>query len=173
MDMATFPTLGGDGESHGRAPQRRTHFVATRAFTHTSASGNDPAVLTDPRLTTRHHADHSMVTLRGEFDVASRDRLTEQLREAMHASPAGTVLVDLAGVEFMDCTALGVLVPAHRRATRHGLRMVLVRPAGAVRRLLAITRIDRTIPTRANLQAALNAPVITLHTPGSPDRRFA
>jgi anti-sigma B factor antagonist len=173
MDMATFPTLGGDGESPGRAPQRRTHFVDTRASAHTSTSGNDAAMLTDPRLTTRHHADYSMVTLRGEFDVASRDRLSEHLSEAMHASPAGTVLVDLAGVEFMDCTVLGVLVHAHRLATRQGLRMVLVRPTGAVRRLLEITRIDRAVPTRPHLQAALNAPVITLHTSSSTDRRFA
>ncbi len=130
-------------------------------------------MLTDARLTTRHHPDYSMVTLRGEFDVASRDRLSEQLREAMHASPAGTVLVDLAGVEFMDCTVLGVLVHAHRQATRQGLRLVLVRPASAVQRLLDLTRIDRTVPTQPHLQAALNGPAITLHTPGSADRRFA
>lgn len=173
MDMATFPALGGDGDSHGRAPKRRTHFVATRALTHSPASGNDPAVLTDPRLTTHHHADYSMVTLHGEFDVASRDRLREQLREAMHTSPAGTLLVDLAGVEFMDCTVLGVLVRAHRHATRQGLRLVLVRPASAVQRLLHITRIDRTVPTRAHLKAALSAPTTMLRTPGSSGRRFA
>jgi anti-anti-sigma factor len=130
-------------------------------------------MLTEPRLTTHHQADYSTVTLRGEFDVASRDRLSEQLHEAMHTSPGGTVLVDLAGVEFMDCTVLGVLVDVHRHASRRGLRLVLVRPTGAIQRLLEITRIDRTVPTRPHVQAALNAPAITLHSPSSSDRRFA
>lgn len=173
MDLTAFPMHGGDGEMPGRAPQGRTPFVATRAFTPSPTSANDPAMLNDPRMIPHHHADYSVLVLRGEFDVASRDRLCEQLHSAMHSSPAGTLLVDLSGVEFMDCTVLGVLVQAHRNATRQGLRLVLVRPAGAIQRLLEITRVNRTVPTRPHLQAALSAPAITLHSPGSPDRRLA
>ncbi len=163
MDMATSALRGGDGESqNGRVPQPRTDFVATRASTHWT-SGNDLALLTDPRLTTRHHADYSVVTLRGEFDVASRDRLSEELHKATNSCSGGTLAIDLSGVEFMDCTVLGALVQAHRHATMSGLHLVLVSPPSAVRRLLDITHIDRTVPTRPHLPAALTAPLGAPH----------
>ena len=92
-----------------------------------------------------------MVTLRGEFDVASRDTLSGELREATSRCPGDTLVIDLAAVEFMDCTVLGVLVDAHRHATRAGLRLVMVSPPSAVQRLLDITRIDRTVPTKPHL----------------------
>ncbi len=169
MDMATSPLRGGDSESQsGRVAQPRTDFVGARASTHSSTSGNDLAVLTDPRLTTHHHADHSVVTLRGEFDMASRDLLSGELREATSSCPGGTLVIDLAAVEFMDCTALGVLVHAHRDAARQGVRLVLVSPTGAVQKLLDLTHIDRTLPTRPHLQAALGVP-----QQDSSDRRLA
>ena len=173
MNMAPSPFRGGDAESrNGRVPQPRTDFVAARASAHSSSSGNDLTVLTDPRLTTHHHADYSVVALRGEFDVASSDTLSGELQEATSSCPGGTLVIDLTAVEFMDCAILGVLVQAHRHATGLGLRLVLVSPPRGVRRLLDITHIDRTVPTRPHLRAALSAPATTPHQDGS-DRRLA
>ncbi len=173
MDMATSPFRGEDTEpQNGRVAQPCTDFVAARPSTHSSQSRNDLAVLTDPRLTTHHHADYSVVTLRGEFDVASRDTLNSELREATSRCPADTLVIDLAAVDFMDCTVLGVLVEAHRQATRAGLRLVMVSPPSGVQRLLDITRIDRTVPTKPHLRAALSASA-TAPRQGGSDRRLA
>jgi anti-sigma B factor antagonist len=127
-------------------------------------------MLSSPRLATHHHADHSVVALRGEFDVASRDALSEELHEATSSCLGSTLVIDLGSVEFIDCTVLGVLVQAHRDATRRGLRLVLISPQSGVQRLLDITHIDRTVPTKPHLEAALGTPAP--HRDSS-DRRLA
>jgi anti-sigma B factor antagonist len=173
MDMGTSPLRSGDGDrQHGRVRQPCTDFAAPRASTLSWYSGNDLAVLTDPRLTTHHHADYSVVALRGEFDVASRDALSGELHAAASSCPGGTLVIDLAAVEFMDCTVLGVLVEGHRKASLLGLRLVMVSPPIAVQRLLDITHIDRIVPTQPHLRAALSAPAATPHQDSS-ERRLA
>jgi anti-anti-sigma factor len=114
---------------------------------------------TDPRLRTQHNDDHSLVMLGGEFDVASRDLLRLELHQALDACRGDRLLIDLSTVEFMDCTVLGVLVRAHQQAGRLGVQLVLVDPPRQVRRLLEISQIDRLIPSRPGLQAALREPV--------------
>jgi anti-anti-sigma factor len=113
---------------------------------------------TAPRFTTEHHPEYSLVALRGEFDVASRAAVREVFHGALTSCPGDTLLVDLSGVEFLDCTVLGVLVRAHQEATRLGMRLVLLGPTGPVQRLLGLAQIDRTITTRPHLYAALSAP---------------
>jgi anti-sigma B factor antagonist len=129
-------------------------------------------MFTLPRLSTQHHADYSLVAMRGEFDVASRAALSAELHDAVSSCPGGTLVIDLGSVEFMDCTVLGVLVHAHRDATRLGLRLVLVSPPSGVQRLLDITHIDRTVPTKPHLQAALSTPASAPHRDSS-ERRLA
>jgi anti-anti-sigma factor len=101
-----------------------------------------------------------LVTLRGEFDVASREALRQELRSALESCSGDTVLIDLSGVEFLDCTAVGILVRAHNEATGMGRRLVLLGASGGVQKLLDITHIDRTIATRPHLQAALSRPAM-------------
>lgn len=52
----------------------------------------------------------SVVSARGEVDVASSPSLSQHMEEAIGAAPR--VLVDLSGVSFLDSTGLGVLVQA-------------------------------------------------------------
>jgi anti-anti-sigma factor len=111
---------------------------------------------TEPRLRTQHHAEYSLVSLRGEFDVASRAAVRDVLHGALISTPGDAVLVDLTRVAFLDCTIVGVLVRAHQEATRLGMRLVLFGPTGPVQRLLALSQIDRTITTRPHLYAALS-----------------
>ncbi len=55
------------------------------------------------------------VTLAGEVDLAVRTQLRVVLAEAT-VGATDTVTVDLGGLEFLDCSGIGVLV-----ATRHEL----------------------------------------------------
>ena len=80
----------------------------------------------------------TVVTIAGEVDLA----VEEPLRDALdRACDAGTqvVVVDLTATTFMDSTALGALVDAHRRLEARGGRMRVVAPQGAVRRVLELT----------------------------------
>lgn len=69
-------------------------------------------------------------------------------RDALHAAldeGSGRLVVDLADVDLVDMTGLGVLVGAHRRARLDGRELVLRGTPPRVARLLARTRLDRVI----------------------------
>jgi anti-sigma B factor antagonist len=80
----------------------------------------------------------------GELDLATADTLADLLHCGTHLSVRP--IVDLGGVNFMDATALAVLLRAHQRAARHGGGLILINPAKQVRRLLAITGTDGIWP---------------------------
>ncbi|MDP9408497.1 MAG: STAS domain-containing protein [Actinomycetota bacterium] len=84
------------------------------------------------------------VRLAGRLDVTG----ASDARVALHAaveSGSGDLVVDVAGVELVDATGLGVLVGAHRRAQRAGRVLVLRDPGERLRRVLAVTRLDRAL----------------------------
>lgn len=86
----------------------------------------------------------SEVVLAGRLDVHT----VADVRNALHAAidaGSGDLLVDVAGVEVMDATGLGVLVGAHRRAGRSGRRLVLQGASPRLRRLLRVTRLHRIL----------------------------
>lgn len=86
------------------------------------------------------------VGLAGRLDVTSVSDVRLALHEALDAGD-GELVVDLAGVELVDATGLGVLVGVHRRAQRRGRVVVLRDPGDRVRRVLFVTRLDRVLRT--------------------------
>ena len=78
------------------------------------------------------------VTVRGEVDLASATDLEACIRHALEGSPSSVVL-DLAGLTFIDSSGLRVLVSvsadARSRAVSFGLRNV----PGHAQRVLDIT----------------------------------
>jgi anti-anti-sigma factor len=65
----------------------------------------------------------------------------------------GDLVVDLAGVELIDASGLGVLVGAHRLATRRGRSLVLREVPPRIERVLVATRLNRVL-TIESLSAA-------------------
>jgi anti-sigma B factor antagonist len=61
------------------------------------------------------------------------------------ACGTGDLVVDLAGVELVDASGLGVLVGAHRLALRGERRLVLRRVPDRVTRLLGVTHLNRVL----------------------------
>lgn len=77
------------------------------------------------------------VVLRGEYDLASVPALTELLARAIAVDDADLV-VDLAQVQFMDASILGVLVRADDFLGRRSRSLWLRAPSRMARRLLEI-----------------------------------
>jgi anti-anti-sigma factor len=82
-----------------------------------------------------------LLVLRGELDMGSAPTLTGLL-ESLASDGGDDVVVDLAGVTFVDSSGLKVLLEAHARAVADG-RAVIVRRAGPqVRRVIDLSGID-------------------------------
>lgn len=82
--------------------------------------------------------DAYVVSLLGDLDHASAPPVRASLLGALHTDPRALV-VDLAGVRFLDSSGLGMLVEIRRHAIDAGVPMALRRPQRAVRVVLEMT----------------------------------
>ena len=92
----------------------------------------------------RHMEDH-YIDVSGELDIASAEALDAEVAR-VEATDANRIVVDLAGLDFMDSTGLHVLLALNTRSQDNGHRLRLRRPSPAVDRVLQITRADRMLP---------------------------
>lgn len=77
-----------------------------------------------------------LLQLVGELDLSSEEELGASLRSAEDSG--SVVIVDLTGLEFIDCASLGLLAEAGKRMKRAGKKLVLIGGSGQVDRLLVI-----------------------------------
>jgi anti-anti-sigma factor len=86
----------------------------------------------------------TVVVIEGELDIGSADALRSALDAA---AAAGTPVVRLgaAGVHIPDSSALGVILAAGQRLAERGSRLELANATPAVRRILEMTLITRTV----------------------------
>lgn len=89
-------------------------------------------------------APGQVLVLRGRLDVAAAADVRLALAAAVEAGD-GDLILDLAALDGLDPTGLGVLVGAHRRAGRSGRTLVLQDVPPGIGRLLRRTRLDRVL----------------------------
>jgi anti-sigma B factor antagonist len=98
------------------------------------------------------HDGAVVISLAGELDLYNADEVRAALAEAIDGEPA-RIVVDMSGVEFVDSTALGVLIEARSKLGRPAL--VLCAPQFETRRTLQVSGLDRHLPVHDTLDAAL------------------
>ena len=92
-------------------------------------------------ITTEQHGQQLVLRLHGELDISSVDSLRQVLDGLLERAPQ-TLVVDLAGLGFADCSGLSVLVAARTRLAAQGHQLILINAQPVVRRLLAVTGLD-------------------------------
>lgn len=93
--------------------------------------------------------ENGRVVLRpaGELDIATVNRLREAVVDTISAGHAD-IVVDLAGVTFIDSSGLGVLVGAMKRCAHAGGRLMVVgADAPAVASALRASGLSRVVPS--------------------------
>jgi len=79
-----------------------------------------------------------VVKVFGEVDIETSPALEEQLRSVLDQGHP-SLLVDLAGVTFLDSTGLSVLIGGLRRCQDLGGELHLISPRPNVRKVLEVT----------------------------------
>ena len=92
-----------------------------------------------------------------EIDITNAAALRAALLEAA-AHGTRTLVVNMSQTQFCDSAGLHVLVRAHHRAQAEGREVRLVIRGAPVRRIFAVTGIDRLIPSFPSLEQALPQP---------------
>jgi anti-sigma B factor antagonist len=96
-----------------------------------------------------------VVRLVGELDLYNAPEIREALLRVCSEQP-GRLVVDLAEVDFVDSTALGVLIEARSKMT-DGRAFLLAAPGLETRRALKISGLDRHFAVHETVPAALDA----------------
>ena len=83
-----------------------------------------------------------IIELEGEVDVYTAPQLKQQMISLLE-SGARELVVDLTKVDYLDSTALGVLIGGLKRLRERDGNMVLVCPSPRIRRVFEITGLDK------------------------------
>jgi anti-anti-sigma factor len=97
-----------------------------------------------------------IIRLAGELDLYNAAPVREALFEACSNGPPQRVVVDLSEVDFIDSTALGVLIEARTKLTNRKA-FLLAAPRLETRRALEISGLDRHFGVHDTVEDALNS----------------
>jgi len=92
--------------------------------------------------------------LAGELDLYNAEELRTALAGALAQEPS-RIVVEMSEVEFVDSTALGVLIEARSKLGRSSL--LLAAPQLETLRTLQVSGLDRHLPVHDSVGDALNA----------------
>lgn len=94
-----------------------------------------------------------VVSLAGEIDLQHSPSVRKQLMELMLARR--NVLVDMAGVAYIDSSGIASLVEAYQMARQNATRFVLVAVSQPALRVLQLARLDKVFALADSVDAAL------------------
>ncbi len=83
-----------------------------------------------------------IIELEGEVDVYTAPQLKQQMISILEGG-AKELVVNLEKVDYLDSTALGVLIGGLKRMRERDGNMVLVCPSPRIRRVFEITGLDK------------------------------
>jgi stage II sporulation protein AA (anti-sigma F factor antagonist) len=87
-----------------------------------------------------------VAALKGEIDLRVAPELRERLDRAIEGFAARHLVVDFAGVSFIDSTGLGVILGRYKRVTGTGGKFAVTGLKPAVRRVVELSGLLRIAP---------------------------
>jgi anti-sigma B factor antagonist len=103
------------------------------------------------QIATTPGSDRYVITVSGEVDLATSPDLDTAIIAALD-SGAGSLVVDLTDVSFMDSSGLGVIVRGLKRCREADKDLDLVITNERVLKVFGITGLDQVIPIHDSLE---------------------
>ena len=109
------------------------------------------------KVTTREDGRVTVLTVEGDLVIGEAEAAFK--RTVIHLLEEGHVhlLVDLAGVGFLDSSGLGALVRALTNTQKDGGTTKLLRAGDQVKKLLAMTNLDSVFEMHDDLETAVSS----------------
>ncbi|PZG03088.1 hypothetical protein C1I95_34030 [Micromonospora craterilacus] len=110
----------------------------------------------------------------GEVDLATAPVLRDKLLTLLRDQGPAVLVVDLAGVTFLDCAGVSALVGVRNAAGKTGCQMRITRPQPFVRRVLEVTGllgiftapIEQRLPARSEYPSRARPAPAVAEPPG-------
>ncbi len=88
--------------------------------------------------------DYAILSLKGEFDTFYCPMLQEEVEDLIDRG-IDHVVLDLRLVKFINSTALGAIIKAHKRVKAEGGELVVAQPSNFVRDIIGKVGIDQIV----------------------------
>lgn len=114
---------------------------------------------TNQVVTSNDAANAAVITVSGRFDAHQVPQVQQEMDNVM-ATGQSNIILNLAGVNFVDSSALAVMVRGMKRCREHNGELILCGLGQPVRIIFELTRMDRAFRIFndvASAQAALKA----------------
>lgn len=84
-----------------------------------------------------------VIRLAGRFDYTTRTQFMTAAEECVAQAPAGEIRIDMSGLDYIDSSALGMLLMMRDRARKFDKTIALVNAGGRVREVIDKAQFDR------------------------------
>jgi anti-sigma B factor antagonist len=104
------------------------------------------------------HASHTVIAVTGYLDVSTSPRFREKIHSVADEAPPA-LIIDLGEVEFLDSSALGVVLNGWKLMQAAGGVLTVVSPQPRITKVFEITALHLSInvfPSMAEAVDALN-----------------
>ena len=95
-----------------------------------------------------------ILSVAGELDLHTAPRFQEALQAALE-QPFEWLLIDLSDCDYLDSTAIHVLVQAHRSLDGRADKLALIIPSPQLRRIFELAGLDEVLHIHPDRAAAL------------------
>jgi len=107
------------------------------------------------QLHVHHREGVGIIMPEGHLTLGDGDRDLLELVGHVLASGRRHVVLDLAGVEYLDAAGLGMLIRCERRVSARGGRLILTGPRTKVRELLDLAEVAEYLEQAEGLEQAV------------------
>lgn len=98
------------------------------------------------QVTSREINNILVITLAGELDEHSASYVREMMDNIMSESNARQIIIDLAQLEFMDSTGIGVLIGRYKKMKSRGVPIFVTNPNKQIDRIFMMTALYDVMP---------------------------
>ncbi len=98
--------------------------------------------------------DTLVIRVKGEIDHHSAVGVRTGMDDVLTAERPERVYLDLSGVRFMDSSGLGLIMGRYALVKKYGGKFAVLDPSAAVRKMLDLAGMDKTIPVKKSKTVA-------------------
>lgn len=108
----------------------------------------------DVILEVEKHPGYTLIRVSGYLDISTSPRLREKILEVAEEAPP-VLLIDLGPIEFLDSSALGVILNGWKLLQAEGSTLGVISPQQRITKIFEITALNLSIRVFASLEEAL------------------
>ena len=100
------------------------------------------------QVTVEHNGSTARLSLNGRFDFSSHREFRNACDEALNMSDANEIEADFSRVDYLDSSALGMLLLLREKAQTANMKVSLLNCTGLVQQVLDVANFQRLFTIR-------------------------